>query len=161
MAAGVKRSDRSAGMVPHNMSDTEDLYVTFTGAGTLTPATGGASLTGGIPVELEVGATVAAAANNQTLANAAGKRTYITGFSIGGLGATAASVIAITITGLTNTLTFRYSVPAGATVIATPLTVIFNRPIPASADNTAIVVNVPSFGAGNTAADAWATGFQI
>jgi hypothetical protein len=111
-------------------------------------------------VELEVSSANAAAANNQTLAAAAGKRTYITGFSITGGGATAASVIAITITGLTNTLNYRVAVPAGATVGITPLVVSFKRPIPASADNTAIVVNVPSFGAGNTNAAAAASGFQ-
>lgn len=112
-------------------------------------------------VELEVSATVAAAANNQTLvAGGAGRRTYITGFAITGGGATAASIIDVTITGLTNTITFHVAVPAGATVGVTPLIVEFKRPIPASADNTAIVVNVPSFGAGNTKAAAVARGFH-
>ena len=111
-------------------------------------------------VELEVSASVAAAANNQTLAAAAGKRTYITGFSVTGAGATAASVITITVTGLTDTLEYKMTIPAGASVAVTPLILEFNRPIPASALNTAIVVNVPSFGAGNTAAAATAQGFQ-
>ncbi len=109
---------------------------------------------------LEVSAQVAAAANNQTLAAAAGLRTYITGFAITGGGATGASVIQVTVTGLTNTLSFNIAVPAGAAVGVTPLVVTFSTPLPASADNTAIVVNVPSFGAGNTNASATAWGFQ-
>jgi len=124
------------------------------------PNTVGASTTG-VATELNVAATVAAAANNQTLAAASGKRTYISGFMVGGLGATAGSVIAVTVTGLGVTQTYRFNVPAGATVIAPQLLVTFTRPIPASADNTAIVVNVPSFGAGNTAADAAAFGFSV
>ncbi|HET7713844.1 MAG TPA: hypothetical protein VFK94_06415 [Patescibacteria group bacterium] len=138
--------------------DLGNLYVT--GGGSSGPTLVGVSSTGQA-TELQVAATVAAAANNQTLAGAAGKRTYITGFHVGGLGATAASVISVTITGISSTMTYRFSVPAGATAAAPFLDVEFTRPIPASADNTAIVVNVPSFGAGNTAADASARGFQI
>lgn len=111
-------------------------------------------------VELEVGSANAAAANNQTLAGAAAKTTYITGFAITGGGATAGSIIAVTITGPTNTLTFYIVIPAGVGVSITPLIVEFSRPIPAAAVNTAIVVNVPSFGAGNTNAAAVARGFQ-
>lgn len=111
-------------------------------------------------VELEVGATVSAAANNQTLAGISAKRTYITGFYVDGLGATSGSIIAVTITGLANTLTFKLSIPAGATLALAPLRVNFPRPIAASADNTAIVVNVPSFGTGNTESIAGAYGFQ-
>lgn len=112
--------------------------------------------------EILVASTVAAAANNQTLPAVAGRRNYLNGFLVGGLGATAASVIAITVTGLADAdLTFRFSVPAGVGLIAPQLLVDFGRPIPASADNIAIVVNVPSFGAGNTAADAAAWGFAI
>jgi len=111
-------------------------------------------------VELEVSSANAATANNQTLAAAAGFRTYLSGFVVTGAGATAGSTIAITITGLTSTLNFRLIIPAGAGVGVTPLIVVFDRPIAASADNTAIVVNVPSFGAGNTDAAAAAWGFR-
>lgn len=116
----------------------------------------------GLPSDkvLEVGAEVAAAANNQTLAGAAGLRTFISGFAISGGGATAASVISVSITGLTNPLAFDIPVPAGATLGITPLVVQFTPPLPASADNTAIVVTVPSFGVGNTKASASAWGFQ-
>lgn len=128
--------------------------------GTVSPTTAGAS-TNGQATELQVAATAAAAANNQTLAASAGKRTYLSGFFVGGLGATGASVIAVTITGIAATMTYRMDIPAGAGVNVSRLFVTFPRPIPASADNTAIVVNVPSFGAGNTAADAAAWGFSI
>ena len=129
--------------------------------GAVAPSTFGSTTTGDA-TELVVGSTAAAAANNQTLAAAAGKRTYIAGFYVDGLGATGASVITITVTGLGVTLTFKLSIPAGTgTQLANRLLVTFPRPIPASADNTAIVVNVPSFGAGNTESDAGAWGFQI
>ena len=130
------------------------------GISVFTAATGAAQ--GAYPgdVELAVGASVAAAANNQTLAAATGKRTYISGFTVTGTGATAASTIAITVTGVGVTFTYHYVVPAGAGVAAPTLIVEFSRPIPASADNTAIVVAVPSFGAGNLAASASAHGFQ-
>lgn len=141
--------------------DSENLYVKDVGGATTSPTTVG-STSDGTATELLVAATVAAAANNQTLAAAAGKRTYLAGFLIDGLGATGASVIQITFTGLADgDLSFRVSIPAGATTAITRLFVTFPRPLPASADNTAIVVNVPSFGAGNTAADAAAWGFRI
>src|SRR6266849_340723 len=134
----------------------------FVNMGDGTYALRGVAVTQNIPgeVELEVSSANAAAANNQTLANAAAKMTYITGFTITGGGATGASIITVTVTGLTNTLTYFVPIPAGAGVSITPLYVFFARPIPASAVNTAIVVNVPSFGAGNTAAAANAYGFQ-
>lgn len=118
---------------------------------------------GSVPFELAVSAQVAAAANNQTLAASPGRRTYISGFTVDGLGATGAAVINVTITGLLGgTLTYPLDVPAGAgATLARPLRIEFSRPIPASADNTAIVVNVPSFGAGNTQANASAHGFAL
>lgn len=106
-------------------------------------------------------ASAAAAAVTATLPAVVNKRTYITGFHVDGLGATAASVIEVTVTGLLGgTLRRKVSVPAGAAVaVAAPLVVDFDVPVPASADNTAIVVNVPSFGAGNTSAVVTARGF--
>lgn len=103
----------------------------------------------------------AAGAIASTLAAGAAERTYITGFQVTGAGATAASVIEVSITGLADTQLYKMVIPAGATVGVTPLVVTFGRPVPASADNTAIVVNVPSFGAGNTAAAVAAQGFRI
>jgi hypothetical protein len=104
---------------------------------------------------------VAAGGNSNTLAGAAGKTTYCTGFSVTGGGATAASNIAVTISQTSsNNLNYVIVVPAGATTSITPLIVSFNPPIPASGVNTGIVLTVPSFGAGNTAAAAEIHGFQ-
>ena len=93
-------------------------------------------------------------ANTVTLPAAATKTTYITGFEITGMGATAAAGIVATLTGLLggNALNYIVGVPAGAGVPINPLTVEFDPPLPASAVNTAIVLTVPTFGAGNVAA---------
>lgn len=105
--------------------------------------------------------TGGAQANNATLAAAAGVTTYISGFAVTGAGATAASVITVTVTGtVSGTLNFTLAIPAGAAVGVPALVVDFGRPLAASAPNTAIVVNVPSFGAGNTNASTSAWGFR-
>lgn len=118
--------------------------------------------TGAAETELAAAATGAAAIITATLAAAAGKTTYIAGFSVDGLGATAASVIEVVVSGLLGgSIRRKLSIPAGATVaLSSPLEVSFTRPIPASAVNTAIVVTVPSFGAGNTSAIVQANGFS-
>ena len=59
-----------------------------------------------------------------------------------------------------GTKTYDIAVPVGATLGITPLVVEFVRPIPASGLNTAIAINVPSFGAGNTLVAATIHGFQ-
>ena len=75
-------------------------------------------------------------------------------------GATGASVVSITLTGtISGTLNYSLAVPAGASAGVTPLVVEFAQPIPASAVNTALTLNVPSFGAGNTNASAVLHGF--
>lgn len=95
-----------------------------------------------------------------TLAAVAGKTNYLTGFYVDGLGATGASVIEVTVSGtLGGSFTRKLSIPAGATVAITPLVMGFESPIPGSAANTAIVVTVPSFGAGNTNAIVRAWGY--
>lgn len=124
---------------------------------------------GGTPVatsqggtDLTASSTGAATGLTETLAGASGKTTYISGFEVTGLGATAASGITITVTGtITGTLSYVLAIPAGVTLGVVPLLVEFARPIPASALNTAIVVNVPSFGGGNALAAATAHGFQL
>lgn len=119
---------------------------------------------GAIPVpdvERAEANTGAASAITATLAASVGLTTYINGFAVDGLGATAGSVIEVTVTGvLGGTLRYKMTIPAGATVAVTRLFAEFERPIPASAVNTAIVVNVPSFGAGNTSAIVNAHGFS-
>jgi Tfp pilus assembly major pilin PilA len=105
---------------------------------------------------------IAAASAVATLAAVAGKTTYISGFTITGAGATAASVVVATLTGVvTGTMSYVIAVPAGAAVGITPLIIKYTSPIPASAPNTAIVVTLPSLGAGNTNAAVTAHGFQI
>lgn len=107
-------------------------------------------------------ASAAAAGVAATLAGAVGKTTFISGFVVTGAGATGASVVEVTVTGVAGvgTLRFKLAVPAGAAVGLTPLVVTFNEPLAANAPNTAIVVTVPSLGAGNTAVAVAAWGFQ-
>lgn len=103
-----------------------------------------------------------AQANNVTLTIPANKMGYLDGFDIDGLGATSGSAIAVTVTGLLGgTLTFSVGIVAGATTPITPCVKRFNPPLQGSAVNTNIVVNVPSFGSGNTAASANAYGHYI
>jgi len=105
--------------------------------------------------------TAAAGAMTATLAAAAGVRNHLAGFAITGLGATGASSVEVITTGLAGTqLKFRLGIPAGATVAITPLVVPFDPPLPASADNTAITIAVPSFGSGNTSAAISAWGYR-
>lgn len=110
---------------------------------------------------LSASATGAAAAISATLAAAAGKTTYLTSFVVTGGGATAASLVTVTVTGVIGgPLSFVMAIPAGATVGVTPLNVALPVPIAATAPNTAIVVNVPSFGVGNTSEAVVAVGYR-
>lgn len=105
---------------------------------------------------------VANASAVATLAGVASKTTYITGFEITASGATAASVVSVTVTGtISGTMTYTFVAPAGATTAATPLTIPFPVAIPASAANTGIVVTLPALGAGNTNATVVAHGYQL
>lgn len=103
---------------------------------------------------------VANASAAATLAGVAAKTNYLTGFQITAAGATAAACVNATVAGvITGTMTYTFCVPAGTAAGATPLSVSFNPPIPASAVNTAIVVTLPALGAGNTNAAVSAQGF--
>lgn len=96
-----------------------------------------------------------------TLPASAGKVTFICGFTVGGLGATALANGVATVTGLLGaaTLNYTYSMPAGATVVTTtPLNVAFSPCLSTGAVNTAIVVTVPG-AAGNTATTISAWGY--
>jgi hypothetical protein len=104
---------------------------------------------------------VAAATAACTLAASAGHTTYITGFQMTAGGSTAAALVTCTLTGtITGTKSYTFAFPAGVAVGATPLNVVFNPPLPASAANTTIVASCPSGGAGNTNATMTADGFQ-
>ena len=151
-----------------NVNDLLDLsFADATGAGVVAQKVMGVVGATPIPmlpaagISLTASATGAASAITATLAAAVGKTTFITGFQITGAGATGASVIVVTITGvITGTMSYDIVVPAGVTASITPLIVTFPVAVPASATNTTIVVNVPSFGAGNTNSAVAAQGFQ-
>ena len=115
---------------------------------------------GSTPVR--VGATAAAGATSATMPAVAGKTNYLTGFAVTGGGATAASIVTVTVTGLVGgTQTYKVAIPAGTTAGITPLIATFVPPLPASAANVAIAINLPSFGAGNTDAAVAAYGFVM
>lgn len=105
---------------------------------------------------------VAAAAATATIAAVAARTNYLTGFEITSSGATGASVVVATITGLLGgTASYVYTCVAGVTLANAPLVVTFNPPLVASAVNTAIAVSLPSLGAGNTNAAVVAHGYTI
>lgn len=141
-------------------------YVTLTdGAGNLSSASSGS-----YPTPTEAGVTflnsssgnVAAATATATLAAAAGKTTYVSGWSFSGGGATVGSIVNGTISGLIGgTQTISIAVPTGATLGCNSLDQNYNPAIPASAANTAIVFSVPSLGAGNTNATLSIWGYQV
>lgn len=104
-----------------------------------------------------------AGANNISITPPNDRTAYVTGFEITGGGATGASVIAATLTGLTAanvTFTYDIPVPAGVTGGIIPLVVQFSTPIPGRGKGQAIGPNVPSFGSGNTRAAVALHGFS-
>lgn len=110
-----------------------------------------ASVQGLTRTQLVAQSTTAASANNVTLTGSAGLTTYMTGFEVTGAGATSASVIAISTTGVAGAqLQYSLVIPAGATTSITPLIVEFTEPVASSAVAGNIVLQVPSFGVGNT-----------
>jgi hypothetical protein len=95
-----------------------------------------------------------ATASSASLPAVAGAVNQLCGFSITGGGATAASIVQATITGLIGgaapSLILQIPVPQGVNNGISPIIVNFPNPIPASGPNVEIVLNLPSFGAGNT-----------
>jgi hypothetical protein len=105
---------------------------------------------------------VAAATATASLAAAPGFMNYICGFLITGGGATGASIIQPTITGLNGgTMTMSMGIIAGVTLNQPPLNVFLFPCQTATALNTAITLSVPSFGAGNTNATASVWGYRL
>lgn len=114
----------------------------------------------GVPIGGSSG-NVANAQAQASLAASPGNITYITGFDFTYAGATAASVVVLTVAGLAGgTQSFEIGVPAGAAVEGQPLSIRYPEPLPASAPNAAIVVTCPALGAGNTNAVLNVQGFQ-
>ncbi|SRR6266487_1453991 len=113
----------------------------------------------GSTTPLEVGTTVSAGASGTvTLAGVAAKYTYIRGFKISSAAAAAIVSGLVTVTGLTNTLSFYYDNLATG---QSDLEIYFGEAgVRASAVNTSIVVNFPAItGGAATAIAAW--GYQL
>jgi hypothetical protein len=113
-----------------------------------------------VPINASSG-NVAASTAAATLAAAASKFTYISGFQFTSSGSTAASVVICTITGITTTKSYIVASVLGALLANAPLIVQFNPPLQSSAVNTAIVASCPSLGTGNTNAVMTADGYQL
>ncbi len=113
------------------------------------------------------GASGAAQQNVATLPATANRTQYLEGFDITGSGATSATVIEVSVTGLKGgTIKYECPIVAGVNLAAFPLSgpiysIRFPEPLPASGTNIAISVTVPSFGSGNTNASVVAYGFLI
>jgi hypothetical protein len=104
---------------------------------------------------------VAAATATATLPGTGNRTTYLCGFVVSGLGATAGSAVTLAITGLASgAQNIAIGVPAGATTPVGFPVMVFTVCLPASAPNTAIVLTLPSLGTGNTAADLTVWGYQ-
>jgi hypothetical protein len=104
---------------------------------------------------------VAAGTATATLAAQQGMLNRLCGFVITSSGSTAAAVVSPTVTGVKGgTMTYTYTTVAGATLANNPLIVTFAPCVPATAPNVAIVVSMPSLGAGSTNAAVVANGFQ-
>lgn len=74
----------------------------------------------------------------------------VTGVEITAAGATGASVVTATVTGLLGgTMSYTVAVPAGVTAAINPIAVPFNPPLDGIA-GSAIVLTLPALGAGNT-----------
>ncbi len=106
--------------------------------------------------------TGAAGALAPAIAAVAALTNYLTGIEVTGGGATGAAALDVTVTGLLEgTLHYAIEVPVGAGLAIAPLIVEFVRPRPASAVNTAITLNVPSFGIGNAIESAAIHGYRL
>lgn len=113
----------------------------------------------GLITLIEQSATITAASSGTcTLAGTANKTTYIRGFTV--TAAVAAAIVSglVTITGLTNTMNFQFDNLATG---QSALQQYFGEDgIPASAPNTAIVINIPAItGGAAIAVNAW--GYQL
>lgn len=117
---------------------------------------------GGGATQANAAASGAAQVNTATLPATPAKTNYLTGFEVTGGGATAPSIIAVTVTGVVGgPLTYYLAIPTGATAGITPLAVEFPQPLAATGPNAAISVSAASFGVGNTNAAVVAHGYYL
>lgn len=84
---------------------------------------------------------------------------WITGYDIGYTGATAATALAVTINGLSQTLYLPFAVPAGTDTTAGQFVYKFPTPIPAATAGTAISVVMEAVPGGSAYANAF--GFYL
>lgn len=106
-------------------------------------------------------ATAAAANCVVTLPAVAGRTNFVEGFTVTGTGATAAAIVNTTLSGLAvSNCVYITAFPAGVNTAITTLDIRFPTPLPASAANAAITLNVPSAGSGNSAVAATIYGFN-
>lgn len=97
-----------------------------------------------------------------SLSALAGQRNYITNYQIIAGGATAAGQVTATIAGLiSGTRSVEVNVQAGVNNPPQIVEETFDPPLPASALNTAISLNLPALGAGNVVASVAITGFSL
>jgi hypothetical protein len=131
-----------------------------------TPLPSGPSTGTGYPLGASAvtsSATGSTGAISATLPALTGKLTYICGFSYQGSDATAAVAGNVVVSGtVSGSMNFGYvALAAGAAVAQPPpITVPFGPCVPASGQNTAIVVTPPVLGAGATLATVSAWGYQ-
>lgn len=105
---------------------------------------------------------VAAGTATATMPAVVNRTNWISGFEFTSAGATAASVVNCTLSGVIGgPMNFVLAVVAGATLGNTPLIAEFTNPIPASGINVAISASCPSLGAGNTNATMNVHGFLL
>jgi hypothetical protein len=116
---------------------------------------------GSTPISAVFSGADTTTANAALAAGGAGIFTYVCGFSITGLGATAATPVSPTVATVANgkTLTYSYLFALGATAQNTPVSFTYAPCLPASAANAALTVTVPG-AAGNTATQINAWGYQ-
>jgi hypothetical protein len=118
------------------------------------------ALAPGTPIEVSATGTTAAVA--ATLPAAAGKLTYLCGFSVSPGSAAAAITLQVAVTGLANTLTWAIGAPVTAAgTTGAPLTQSFSPCLPSSAVNTGIVVTSGALGTSGINNDVNAWGFQL
>lgn len=104
---------------------------------------------------------VANAAASATLTPGAAFTAFIAGFELTGSGSTTGLPVTVTVAGLLGgTRSYTYVFATGALLANSPLIVLFDPPLPASAINTAIVVSCPAGGVGNTNNTVVAHGFS-
>lgn len=116
---------------------------------------------GSIRTQLTASATGTTAAVTATLAAAAGKTTFICGFSVSPGSAASAISINVTTTGLTNNAKWAVGAPVTAAgTTGTTLTQNFNPCVPASAVNTGIVITSGALGTSGINNDVQAWGYQ-